>query len=205
MTEVVNPRRQQQQSSDSPARERPRPPALKTSHSALRSVNRPPNVRRISNRVSIAEPGPEPEPEPKVHELKAETSITYSVPQNPAADDDTTKTDQPPKPEPNLAANPIAYTASTLKIAQTLHSSLSARLRVTTTPWATRNILTLDGGGIKGYSSLILLRTLMREIAALEQSLQPPAYSSADPTGNENYYFTESDEYFYGAGTEMPE
>lgn len=201
MTEVVNPRRQQQ-SSDSPARERPRPPALKTSHSALRSVNRPPNVRRISNRVSIAEPEPEPEPETQ---LKAETSITSSVPQKPEPNNDSQINDQPPKPQPNLAANPIAHTASTPKIAQTLHSSLSARLRVTTTPWATRNILTLDGGGIKGYSSLILLRTLMREIAALEQSLQPPAYSSADPTGNKNYYFTESDEYFYGAGTEMPE
>ncbi|EGO53963.1 hypothetical protein NEUTE1DRAFT_68261 [Neurospora tetrasperma FGSC 2508] len=203
MTEVLNPRRQQQpsSSSDSPSRERPRPPALKTSHSALRSINRPPNVRRISNRVSIAEPKPEPKPEET--QLKAET-ITSSVPPNPATDNAA----QPPPS--NLAANPIAHTASTLKIAQTLHSSLSSRLQlhVTTTPWATRNILTLDGGGIKGYSSLILLRTLMQEIAALEQSLSPPAFCSADPTGNESYYFTASDDeedrHFYsGVGTEM--
>ncbi|EAA31103.2 hypothetical protein GE21DRAFT_8625 [Neurospora crassa] len=208
MTEVLNPRRQQQtssSSSDSPSRERPRPPALKTSHSALRSINRPSNVRRISNRVSIAEPAPKSDFETQ---LNAEP-ITSSVPPNPATDN---ATNAKPPPDSNLAttANPIAHTASTLKIAQTLHSSLSSRLQlhVTTTPWATRNILTLDGGGIKGYSSLILLRTLMHEIAALEQSLHPPAFCSADPTGNENYYFTESDEaedrHFYsGVGTEM--
>ncbi|KAK3504142.1 hypothetical protein B0T13DRAFT_459650 [Neurospora crassa] len=206
MTEVLNPRRQQQQSSssDSPSRERPRPPALKTSHSALRSINRPPNVRRISNRVSIAEPAPKSDFETQ---LKAEP-ITSSVPKtpDPAATDNATNV-KPPPDHLATTANPIAHTASALKIAQTLHSSLSSRLQlhVTTTPWATRNILTLDGGGIKGYSSLILLRTLMHEIAAVEQSLSPPAFCSADPTGNDNYYFTASDAEesggFYGLGT----
>ncbi|KAK3402326.1 hypothetical protein B0T20DRAFT_404084 [Sordaria brevicollis] len=210
MAEVINPRRQQPpptQSSDSPQqpappRERPRPPALKTSHSALRSVNRPPNVRRISNRVSIAEPepasSPESEPEPE-GELQAESSITNNGNQG-------TKTTTKPSPPKNLSSNPtIAHTATTLKIAQSLHTSLTSRLRVTTTPWASRNILTLDGGGIKGYSSLILLRSLMHEIALIESSLSPPAFSSADPTGNENYYFTEYDAFFYGPGTEMPD
>ncbi|KAK3949218.1 hypothetical protein QBC32DRAFT_41068 [Pseudoneurospora amorphoporcata] len=200
MTQVVNPRRRQQhKSSDAQpqSRERPRPPALKTSHSALRSVNRPPNVRRISNRVSIAEPEPEPEPEPE--SCTSSSALPKPKPQ-PANNDGSEQ-------QPNLASNnPIAHTASTLQIAQTLHSSLSAaRLRVTTTPWATRNILTLDGGGIRGYSSLILLRSLMRQVAAIETSLSPPAFSSADPTGNDNYYFTEHDEYFYGAGTEIPD
>lgn len=45
----------------------------------------------------------------------------------------------------------------------------------------------------------------MREVATIETSLSPPAYSSADPTGNENYYFTEHDDLFYGPGTEMPD
>ena len=45
----------------------------------------------------------------------------------------------------------------------------------------------------------------MREVAAIETSLSPPAFSSADPTGNDNYYFTEFDEYLYGPGTENPE
>ncbi|KAK1774064.1 hypothetical protein QBC45DRAFT_53745 [Copromyces sp. CBS 386.78] len=213
MTKVVNPRRRQQQSSDPPQpwRERPRPPALKTSHSALRSVTRPPNVRRISNRVSIAEP-PEPEPEPQPETCTSSSALPIPKPQEPNND-----ISEQHEPNLNLASNnPIAHTASTLQIAQTLHSSLSAaRLRVTTTPWATRNILTLDGGGIRGYSSLILLRSLMRQVAAIETSLSPPAFSSADPTGNDNYYFTEQhdmDEYFCGAAgteteteTEMPD
>ncbi|KAK5662082.1 hypothetical protein OQA88_10196 [Cercophora sp. LCS_1] len=55
----------------------------------------------------------------------------------------------------------------------------SSRYIVTTTPWAKSLILTLDGGGIRGYSSLIILRALMREIASIEQTLEPKALSSA--------------------------
>jgi len=55
----------------------------------------------------------------------------------------------------------------------------SPDLAVKTTPWAKTLILTLDGGGIKGYSSLIILRVLMQEIASIEQSLEPHAHSSA--------------------------
>ena len=50
-------------------------------------------------------------------------------------------------------------------------------LRVTSTTWK-RLILTLDGGGIRGYSSLMILRALMREIERLERSLEPKALSS---------------------------
>jgi len=55
----------------------------------------------------------------------------------------------------------------------------SPDLTVKTTPWAKTLILTLDGGGIKGYSSLIILRALMTEIASVEQKLEPHAQSSA--------------------------
>lgn len=55
----------------------------------------------------------------------------------------------------------------------------SPDLNVTSTPWAKKLILTLDGGGIRGYSSLIILRVLMREIASIEQTLEPSASSSA--------------------------
>ncbi|AEO64088.1 1e61e135-7bb5-4506-85fe-6b40823d76de [Thermothielavioides terrestris] len=55
-------------------------------------------------------------------------------------------------------------------------------LKVTSTPWAKRLILTLDGGGIRGYSSLIVLRALMREIARIEQSLEPRASASTHTT-----------------------
>ena len=57
--------------------------------------------------------------------------------------------------------------------------SKSHDLTIKTTPWAKALILTLDGGGIRGYSSLIILRALMKEIVAIEQSLEPHAVSSA--------------------------
>ncbi|KAK3905053.1 patatin-like phospholipase-domain-containing protein [Staphylotrichum tortipilum] len=50
-------------------------------------------------------------------------------------------------------------------------------LRVASATWK-RLILTLDGGGIRGYSSLVILRALMREIARLEQALEPCAAAS---------------------------
>ncbi|KAK4654608.1 hypothetical protein QC762_408880 [Podospora pseudocomata] len=55
----------------------------------------------------------------------------------------------------------------------------SPELNVTSTPWSKKLILTLDGGGIKGYSSLIVLQALMQEIARVEQDLDPRASSSA--------------------------
>ncbi|KAL1840034.1 hypothetical protein VTJ49DRAFT_905 [Mycothermus thermophilus] len=51
-------------------------------------------------------------------------------------------------------------------------------LRVPNTTWK-RLVLTLDGGGIRGYSSLIILRALMHEIARLERATDTPALSSA--------------------------
>jgi len=50
-------------------------------------------------------------------------------------------------------------------------------LNVTSTTWK-RLILTIDGGGIRGYSSLIILRALMQEIQRIEQSLEPRATAS---------------------------
>ncbi|KAL8745666.1 MAG: hypothetical protein Q9190_002206 [Brigantiaea leucoxantha] len=46
-------------------------------------------------------------------------------------------------------------------------------------PWTKRTILTLDGGGVRGISSLLILRDLMREISKQEQELDPDATSSA--------------------------
>ncbi|KAK4128474.1 FabD/lysophospholipase-like protein [Parathielavia appendiculata] len=50
-------------------------------------------------------------------------------------------------------------------------------LHVSSTTWK-RLILTLDGGGIRAYSSLIILRDLMHEIERIEQSLDPRAAAS---------------------------
>ncbi|KAL8950721.1 MAG: hypothetical protein Q9222_003257 [Ikaeria aurantiellina] len=54
-------------------------------------------------------------------------------------------------------------------------------------PWAKRYILSLDGGGVRGYSSLLILKSLMNEIESQEKYNNPEANSSAfspliDPT-----------------------
>ena len=46
-------------------------------------------------------------------------------------------------------------------------------------PWTKRTILTLDGGGVRGISSLLILRDLMREISKQERELDSDATSSA--------------------------
>ncbi|KAL9011734.1 MAG: hypothetical protein Q9173_003442 [Seirophora scorigena] len=46
-------------------------------------------------------------------------------------------------------------------------------------PWARKYILSLDGGGVRGYSSLLLLKRLMDEIASLEKQMDPHAGTSA--------------------------
>ena len=46
-------------------------------------------------------------------------------------------------------------------------------------PWAGKTILSLDGGGVRGYSSLLILEQLMKMIANLERSTDPKATSSS--------------------------
>jgi hypothetical protein len=45
--------------------------------------------------------------------------------------------------------------------------------------WSRKLVLTLDGGGIRAYSSLIVLRALMKQIENIEKNLKPEAPSSA--------------------------
>lgn len=45
-------------------------------------------------------------------------------------------------------------------------------------PWERKAILSLDGGGIRGYSSLLILQRLMELVAKVEEGLEPPAPSS---------------------------
>ena len=51
---------------------------------------------------------------------------------------------------------------------------------VTSSVWFRKLILTLDGGGIRGYSALIILRALMKEIARIEAIHETPAMSSSE-------------------------
>ena len=53
--------------------------------------------------------------------------------------------------------------------------------------WERDTILSLDGGGIRGYSSLLILQELMGIVADLERSTDPKATSSAySPLGNKD-------------------
>ncbi|KAK4105202.1 hypothetical protein N658DRAFT_491647 [Parathielavia hyrcaniae] len=60
---------------------------------------------------------------------------------------------------------------------RTASTSTPPGLHVSSAIWK-RLILTLDGGGIRGYSSLLILRDLMHEIERIEQSLEPRASAS---------------------------
>ena len=46
-------------------------------------------------------------------------------------------------------------------------------------PWAKKSILSLDGGGVRNFSSLLILRTLMRAVEEYERRINPGAKSSA--------------------------
>lgn len=45
-------------------------------------------------------------------------------------------------------------------------------------PWVMKSVLSVDGGGIRGYSSLVILQVLMRKVEELERAYQPAANSS---------------------------
>lgn len=45
-------------------------------------------------------------------------------------------------------------------------------------PWVMKSVLSVDGGGIRGYSSLVFLQALMRKVGELERAYQPAANSS---------------------------
>ena len=46
-------------------------------------------------------------------------------------------------------------------------------------PWAKKSILSLDGGGVRNFSSLLILQELMREVGEIERRMNPDAKSSA--------------------------
>ncbi|CAD6569224.1 MAG: hypothetical protein ASARMPREDX12_002259 [Alectoria sarmentosa] len=47
-----------------------------------------------------------------------------------------------------------------------------------TDPWATKSVLSMDGGGIRGYSSLVILQALMEEVERIERAHNLKATSS---------------------------
>ncbi|KAH8894702.1 FabD/lysophospholipase-like protein [Thozetella sp. PMI_491] len=88
-----------------------------------------------------------------------------------------------PKPVPKRA--PTRICTAEPKLSNSNEPAPSARSGTSSvspksSPWSEKLILTLDGGGIRGYSSLIILRALIKEIARIEETSQPPASSSAE-------------------------
>ena len=47
-----------------------------------------------------------------------------------------------------------------------------------TDPWLTMSVLSIDGGGSRGYSSLVIMQTLMEKVGEIERVLDPGATSS---------------------------
>ena len=48
-------------------------------------------------------------------------------------------------------------------------------------PWVRKNLLCLDGGGVRGYSTLMILRALMIKIAEIEMEGNSPSSTSVHP------------------------
>ncbi|KAL9613637.1 MAG: hypothetical protein Q9167_001813 [Letrouitia subvulpina] len=55
-------------------------------------------------------------------------------------------------------------------------------------PWDRKSLLTLDGGGVRGYSSLLILQHLMKTISSIEQE-NPNVQSSVHPLECRDYEF----------------
>ncbi|KAH6640517.1 patatin-like phospholipase-domain-containing protein [Chaetomium tenue] len=88
------------------------------------------------------------------------------------------RSSKPPKPKRvPTRVSIVAPKGSTGSDVTSPRSGSSGGLNVSTTTWK-RLILTIDGGGIRGYSSLIVLRALMQEIERIEQTLEPRASAS---------------------------
>ena len=59
--------------------------------------------------------------------------------------------------------------------------------------WTHQNVLCLDGGGVRGYSTLIILNELMSKIEAIERSHQEPANSSFHPKSPVSFGFEDAE------------
>ncbi|KAI9652836.1 MAG: hypothetical protein M1831_006361 [Alyxoria varia] len=82
-----------------------------------------------------------------------------------------------------------------------IHNGVAWASAPTIDPWDPM-ILTLDGGGIRGYSSLLILQALMHRIHVWEERLQSEHESSSDPVPDERdllpcHYF----DFMYGTST----
>jgi len=61
------------------------------------------------------------------------------------------------------------------------HQALNRDTTKSGNQWARKILLTLDGGGVRGYSSLLILQEIMKEIVFIESMSEPSAMSSSHP------------------------
>ena len=73
-----------------------------------------------------------------------------------------------------------AYRTALSRAEAATSSSISFATDDEDSPWAKKMILCLDGGGIRGYSSLLILKNLMTRIRELEQKPDSKAFASWD-------------------------
>lgn len=119
-----------------------------------------------------------PEPEKRPQHAKAPSALKNSSIRKPARRVSYAASAEPSKAPAAVARSSSATAAGGSAAASS--SFASTALFVKSSPWSRKLILTLDGGGIRGYSSLIILRALMKEIADIERNHEKPAMSSAD-------------------------
>ncbi|KAF1937868.1 FabD/lysophospholipase-like protein [Clathrospora elynae] len=109
------------------------------------------------------------------------------------------------QPPPEPASRPLSIrTIGTTATAQD-KSGETWKMNVTKENCWESLILTLDGGGIRGYSSLLIIRQLMHEVAECEQRLQT---EEGPVPGSERCEFNEEEllpchyfDYMYGTST----
>ncbi|MCJ1404368.1 hypothetical protein MMC11_007593 [Xylographa trunciseda] len=87
---------------------------------------------------------------------------------------------------PGLAAKDIDLVTDS-------HSRRTSWITNEDSPWEGQYVLSLDGGGIRSYSTLLILKALMDKVEELEKRRDPEVNSSAWPLRLNNYRTTEDD------------
>jgi predicted acylesterase/phospholipase RssA len=136
-------------------------------------------------------PGPVSKIKNSIHETLSKASLRKSVPH-----DASTKSTRKHAPSAGTSAPPNSSTNESPPAATRMNGDMKVRKEQTQNfvlhaardeddPWACRAVLSLDGGVIRCYASLFVLKTLMEAIANLEEGQE----SSRPATGYRPYLY----------------
>lgn len=112
-----------------------------------------------------------------VTETEADAASPFTASKNVQFADDIEAYDENPRREYSLDL--VATDTNTLHEIHLNDGLDTAAPSIEDSPWARKNILSLDGGGVRGYSSLLILKRVMEEVAKAERELNPEATSSS--------------------------